>query len=84
MLNFLPVFICSSRSLYFLILFQLLFGHEIDRIVAWHNPLGAEEKILPDEREFSLDARLQVSFLSPVADQTLLCATLRASISACV
>jgi hypothetical protein len=38
---------------------QLLFGHEIDRLVAWHNPLGAEERRLPSERQFSLDARLQ-------------------------
>lgn len=38
---------------------QLLYGHEIDRIVAWHNPLGTEERRLPSERQFSLDARLQ-------------------------
>ena len=36
----------------------LLLGSEMDRIVAWHNPLDAREKRLPDEREFSAEAAL--------------------------
>ena len=43
----------------------LFLGHEIDRIVAWHNPLDVEERRLPAEREFSIEATLATLLASP-------------------
>jgi hypothetical protein len=39
----------------------VLLGHEVDRIVAWHNPNDLEERKFADEREYSLDARMASS-----------------------
>lgn len=50
----------------------VLMGHEIDRMVAWHNPLDAEERHLPDEKEFSLDAKLVALTNNPAAGYSAL------------
>jgi hypothetical protein len=39
----------------------ILLGHEMDRIVAWHNPLDVDERRLPCELEFSVESIVTAS-----------------------
>ncbi len=39
-------------------LLMLLLGHEIDRMVAWHNPNGVVSKVLLHQSEFSFELTL--------------------------
>ena len=46
----------------------ILLGHEMDRIVAWHNPLDVDERRLPCELEFSVEAIMAASSALGISD----------------
>jgi hypothetical protein len=49
----------------------ILLGHEMDRIVAWHNPLDVDERHLPSEQEFSIEALINASISIGTGDISL-------------